>query len=102
MSIWIPDLSGRNGPLYRTIVDVMAEDIGAGRLASGTRMPPHRDLAFRLGVTVGTVARAYAEAERRGLIAGHVGRGTFVREQATLQATLTGISDIFVSDVVEM
>jgi DNA-binding transcriptional MocR family regulator len=32
-----------------------------------------------LGVTVGTVARGYAEAERRGLLGGEVGRGTYIR-----------------------
>ena len=49
-------------------------------MPAGTRLPTHRDLAWRLRVTVGTVSRAYAEAERRGLIGGEVGRGTFVRE----------------------
>ena len=44
------------------------------------RLPTHRDLAYRLGVTVGTISRAYSEAERRGLIGGEVGRGTFVRQ----------------------
>ena len=48
------------------------------------RRPPatHRDLADRLGVTVGTVTRAYGEAARRGLVGGEVGRGTYVREHA--------------------
>jgi len=73
---------GRTGPLYRVIADVLAEDRAAGRLAPGTRLPTHRDLAERLGVTVGTVTRAYAEAEKRGLVRGEVGRGTFVREDA--------------------
>ena len=45
----------------------------------GARLPPHRDLADHLGVTVTTITRAYAEASRRGLISGHVGRGTFIR-----------------------
>jgi DNA-binding transcriptional MocR family regulator len=40
--------------------------------------PSHRDLSKRLGVAVSTVSRAYAEATRRGLIGGTVGRGTFV------------------------
>jgi DNA-binding transcriptional MocR family regulator len=35
-------------------------------------------------VTVGTVTRAYAEAARRGLVGGEVGRGTYVRESGTL------------------
>jgi DNA-binding transcriptional MocR family regulator len=51
-----------------------------GVLPAGTRLPTHRELAWRLKVTVGTVSRAYAEAERRGLIAGEVGRGTYVRD----------------------
>lgn len=80
MSNWLPDLSLRDGPKYRAIVDAIADDLSAGRLSPGTRMPTHRDLAWRLQVTVGTVARAYAEAERRGLLSGEVGRGTFVRD----------------------
>ncbi|MGE5516805.1 MAG: PLP-dependent aminotransferase family protein [Bacteroidota bacterium] len=80
MSTWLPDLSQSAGPKYRAIVDAIAADLAAGRLAPGTRMPTHRDLAWRLKVTVGTVARAYAEAERQGLLSGEVGRGTFVRE----------------------
>ncbi|HSR72453.1 MAG TPA: PLP-dependent aminotransferase family protein, partial [Kiloniellales bacterium] len=54
-----------------------------GRCRPGQRLPTHRDLAWRLGVTVGTVSRAYAEAERRGLITGEVGRGTYVAPPAT-------------------
>lgn len=80
MSNWQPDLSGRGGPRYLAIVDAIAEDIRGGRLGPGTRLPPHRDLAWRLKVTVGTVARAYAEAERQGLVSGEVGRGTFVKD----------------------
>lgn len=80
MSIWAPDIAGRRGPKYAAIAEAIAEDVAQGRLAPGTRLPPHRDLAWRLGVTVGTVARAYAEAERRGLVSGHVGRGTYVCE----------------------
>jgi DNA-binding transcriptional MocR family regulator len=75
---WQPDISDRRGPRYRVIADRIADDIQEGRLSPGDRMPTHRELARQLGVTVGTITRAYAEAERRGLIAGHVGRGTFV------------------------
>ena len=78
MSLWIPDISHRPGPIYATIVDALAEAVAAGELARGAKLPPHRDMAHGLGVTVGTVSRAYKEAERRGLIMGEVGRGTFV------------------------
>jgi len=81
MTNWTPDLSGRQGPRYRAIADALGDDIASGRLIPGTRLPTHRDLAYHLGVTVGTVTRAYAEAEKRGLIGGEVGRGTFVQGQ---------------------
>ena len=79
---WSPDLSQHRGPRYRAIADALAADIASGRLATGEQLPTHRDLAYRLRVTVGTVTRAYAEAVRRGLIGGEVGRGTFVRARA--------------------
>ncbi|WP_224360336.1 aminotransferase-like domain-containing protein [Hyalangium versicolor] len=81
MTTWAPKLQGREGPLYRAIADALAADIEEGRLAPGTRLPTHRELAEVVGVTVGTVTRAYAEAERRGLIGGEVGRGTYVRHR---------------------
>src|SRR6187397_1022270 len=78
MTIWRPAL--RKGlPRYLAITEALADDVATARLAAGAQLPTHRDLADRLGVTVGTVSRAYAEAARRGLITGEVGRGTFVR-----------------------
>src|SRR5262245_3881228 len=82
MTIWVPDLAARPGPRYRALVDVLSEEVADGRLPEGTRLPPQRDLAYRLGVTVGTVSRAYALAAERGLVTGEVGRGTFVRHPA--------------------
>ncbi|HWK46074.1 MAG TPA: PLP-dependent aminotransferase family protein [Stellaceae bacterium] len=79
MTIWQPDLTHWTGPRYRAIADALTADVREGRLRPGDRLPTHRDLAWRLGVTVGTVSRAYDEAQRRGLIAGEVGRGTFIR-----------------------
>jgi DNA-binding transcriptional MocR family regulator len=79
MTMWTPDLRQRSGPRYIAIAEALADDARGGRLRPGARLPTHRDLADRLGVTVGTVTRAYAEATRRGLISGEVGRGTFVR-----------------------
>jgi len=79
MTNWLPDLSAFPGPRYQAIAAALAADVAAGRLKPGERLPTHRDLAWNLGVTVGTVSRAYAEAERRGLTSGEVGRGTYVR-----------------------
>ncbi len=68
MTIWAPDLRDRLGPRYVAIADALARDIEAGRIGAGEKLPPQRELAYRLGVTVGTVSRAYREAERRGLV----------------------------------
>jgi DNA-binding transcriptional MocR family regulator len=77
--MWTPDLSRHEGPRYAAIVEAIAEEIEQGRLKPGDQMPTHRELAARLGVTTGTVTRAYAEAARRGLLVGETGRGTFVK-----------------------
>ncbi|MEM1315873.1 MAG: PLP-dependent aminotransferase family protein, partial [Pseudomonadota bacterium] len=77
--MWIPDLAGRAGPKYLRLLEAMAEDVAKGRLAAGARLPPHRELAWRLGVSANTTSRAYAEGVKRGLLRGEVGRGTFVR-----------------------
>src|SRR4051812_22729299 len=80
MTMWLPNLDGRRGPVYRAIADAIDDSVQDGTLRAGARLPPHRDLADHLGVTVTTITRAYTEAARRGLTSGHVGRGTFVRD----------------------
>jgi DNA-binding transcriptional regulator YhcF (GntR family) len=84
MTIWQPDLD-RSKPLYLAIADAMMRDVESGMLPKGTRLPPQRDLAWKLGVTLGTVTRAYKEAETRGLLEGEVGRGSFVRNRAVVE-----------------
>ncbi|MDF1749401.1 MAG: PLP-dependent aminotransferase family protein [Alphaproteobacteria bacterium] len=103
MAIWIPDLTNRQGPKYLQIVEVMAEDIATGRLPAGTRLPPHRELAYQLDISPNTTSRAYAEAIKRALLKGEVGRGTFVRsgddclvtgEPETLRRAASGPIDL--------
>ena len=65
---------------YKTLVDAYAADIRAGRLAPGTRLPTHRELAAKEGLALVTASRVYAELEAMGLVSGETGRGTFVRE----------------------
>lgn len=80
--MWIPRVEGRDGPIYRAIVDALQEDVGQGHLKPGTQLPTQRALADALNITVSTVTRAYGEAKRIGLIGGEVGRGTYVRQSA--------------------
>jgi DNA-binding transcriptional MocR family regulator len=87
---WLPNLDQVRGPLYWRIHAALANDIRAGRLAAGERLPPHRTLARTLGVTVNTVSRAFAEAERSGLVVSRVGRGTYVKG---FPEDLVGVND---------
>ena len=83
MTIWAPRLEAGQSR-YLAIADAIARDVHSGVLSPGERLPTHRDLAKALGVTVGTVSRGFAEAERRGLTQGEVGRGTYVRNRASV------------------
>src|SRR5579885_439479 len=66
-------------PLYIQLRDQLRSLVHAGDLRPGDRIPASRELAQVLGVHRTTVANAYAELESEGLIQGHVGRGTFIR-----------------------
>lgn len=79
--MWVPRLSDFNQPVYLSIADALARDIASGTLKTGSRLPTLRELAQALEVTPGTISRAYSEAQRRKLVQGEVGRGTYVLEQ---------------------
>lgn len=81
-------MEGRSGPIYLAIADAIERDIAQGVLTQGTRLPPQRDLAYRLGVTLGTITRGYAEAERRKLVQGETGRGTYVNSPGVQHSPL--------------
>lgn len=70
------------GPIYMRIADTIEQGIHSGHLRAGDRLPPQRELADQLQVTLGTITRGYAEAEKRGLVRGQTGRGTFVTADA--------------------
>lgn len=78
MKNWHPDLSRSTNPRYIAIADLIEIDLRSGVLAAGDRLPPQRELAKRLNIDFTTVARGYVEAQKRGLVDSHVGRGTFV------------------------
>lgn len=76
---WRRRIEASDQPAYRLIADLIAEDLRSGRLNARDRLPTLRELADELGLNYTTVARAYAEARKRGLIDSRPGLGTHVR-----------------------
>ena len=82
-----------DAPVYLALADSIAEDVAAGRLRPGTQLPTHRELAQILDVDLTTVTRGYAEARKRGLVLGRVGRGTFIRGNVASPGGRPGSAD---------
>lgn len=100
MTNWLPVLDSEDKPAYRAIVGALERSLAEGGLRPGDRLPTHRALSEALGLSLGTVTRAYAEARRRGLVHGAVGRGTFVREaEAASSAGLAAAVDSSLIDL---
>ena len=70
-------------PVYLQIVNQVKYLVAAGRLAPGEELPPIRALAGQLVINPNTVARAYLELEREGLVAKRHGSGTYVSEEGS-------------------
>jgi DNA-binding transcriptional MocR family regulator len=68
---------------YKRLVKAIAADIESAALPSGARLPPQREVAADLAISVQTVTNAYKELERQGLIRCEVGRGSFVAARVT-------------------
>ena len=64
--------------MYRQIAEQILERIDSRDLSAGTRLPPIRELARELRVNRDTVALAYDELSRAGVVESTLGRGTFV------------------------
>lgn len=78
-TILATQLSTGSGPKYKRVFQALLGGIRSGQIPQGTRLPPVRNLAHDLGITPGTVARAYQLGIDEGLLVGVVGRGTFVK-----------------------
>ena len=65
-------------PIYVQIEDTIHSLIAAGQLRPGEQLPTIRELAADIRVNLNTVARAYFELDREGVISTQRGKGTFV------------------------
>jgi GntR family transcriptional regulator len=67
-------------PLYAQLADQIRQAVGRGELSPGVQLPTVRQMAVDLAINPNTVAKAYSELERGGLIVTRQGSGTYVRE----------------------
>ena len=67
-------------PIYQQIVEQVKLLVAGGRLKPGDDVPPIRVLAEQLRINPNTVARAYLELERIGLLTMRQGFGTQVAD----------------------
>lgn len=80
------------GPKYRRLVNGLQQGIAAGDLPEAEKLPPVRELAWQLGITPGTVARAYSILSDEGWVKTEVGRGTFVVGPPVAPISTAGIA----------
>src|SRR5512137_1024438 len=67
-------------PLYIQIADSLLDRIESGRLLTGDRLPPERELSEGLGVNRLTLRRALRLLESQGMLIRRQGSGTFVAD----------------------
>jgi GntR family transcriptional regulator len=75
---------GRNAlPKYVQISEMLIREIAAGHLADGARLPPERDMAADLDISVGTLRKALADLVDKGMLERVQGSGNYVRHGGT-------------------
>jgi len=77
---WQIDMAA--GPIFGQIAANVRQQLARGDLSPGQKLTSARELAVELGVNPNTVAHAFAELERMGIIETKRGLGTFVRQDA--------------------
>ena len=73
-------------PLYEQIIEQFKLLVARGSLMPEDAIPSVRKLASQLGITPTTVAKAYQELERQGVIETIRAKGTFIARKVELQA----------------
>lgn len=76
---------GSDRPLFSQIVDGVKRSIADGNIEEGSPLPPGRELAASLDVSLETVQRAYRQLADEGVVTSRVGRGTRVAENVDLE-----------------
>ena len=96
---------GGNRPIYRQIIDQVRQAISSGELVLGDPLPSVRQLAEQLVVNHNTVAKAFSELVRDGVLESQHGRGVFVAKKRSMfsaaekKRRLNQALDVFLAEV---
>src|SRR6267378_1536117 len=72
-------------PIYRQVADEIKALIARGALSEGMALPPVRQVADDLGVNLNTIAAAYRELQKEGLLKVRHGSGALVSARRAAQ-----------------
>ena len=75
----------KNKPIYKQLVDEILDDIKQGRLNPEDKLPTERELAERLGISRGTVKKAYKELADNGVIEVIQGSGSYIHNNEIMK-----------------
>lgn len=87
-------------PIYEQLSSQLRGLIQSGRLKKGESLPAIRSLANQLNIAINTVARAYQDLEREGLIISNGRKGSFVRDTRKNQKDAN--TKIFKSTIIDL
>ncbi len=81
-------------PIYLQLIEQVKRSVALGVLAAGEQLPTVKHLALELTINPNTVARAYRDLEREGVIETAPGRGSFVRGNGTAASARVAVHDV--------
>ena len=89
-------------PLYLQLIEQVKRAVALGTLAAGEQLPTVKSLAIDLTINPNTVARAYRDLEREGVIETSPGRGSFVRSGSDGEArrAIEDVAESAIADAV--
>lgn len=69
-------------PKYVQVSEMLIREIAAGHLADGARLPPEREMAADLSISVGTLRKALGDLAEKGLLERVQGSGNYIKRRA--------------------
>ncbi len=81
-------------PIYLQVIEQIKRSVAVGVLGAGEQLPTVKQLALDLTINPNTVAKAYRELERDGVIETSPGRGSFVKSNGVKDTTKAAATDV--------